>query len=85
MTDCKPLAKHWSVVTGCGRDLSVQLRSVRPMPCKEMKSKLVEDSTAASPLESRLHSNAQVRKRLRSWLTGYSWSGVLDQEEQQEE
>jgi hypothetical protein len=24
MTDCRPLAKHWSVVTGCGRDVSVQ-------------------------------------------------------------
>jgi hypothetical protein len=29
LTDCKPLAKHWSVVTGCGRDVSVQSRIVR--------------------------------------------------------
>jgi len=50
MTDCKPLAKHWSVVTGCGRDVSVRLRIVRPMPCKEMKSKLVEDATGASAI-----------------------------------
>jgi hypothetical protein len=34
----KTSAKHWSVVTGCGRDVSVQLRIVRPMQRKGMKS-----------------------------------------------
>ena len=66
----------------CDRMWAARGRTVancRPMPRKEMKSQnWLGTLLVPRPLESRLHSNAQVRKRLLSRLAGYSWSGVAD-------
>jgi hypothetical protein len=66
--------------------VSIELRIVETNAVqRDEKPNSLRTLLVPRPLESRLHSNAQVRKRLLSWLAGYSWSGVLDQEEQQEE
>jgi hypothetical protein len=53
MTDCKRLAKHWSVVTGCGRDVNVQYANCETNAVqRDEKPNSLMTLLAPRPLES---------------------------------
>jgi hypothetical protein len=59
MTGCKPRGRAWSLVTGCGRDVSIELRIVETNAVqRDEKPSSLKALLLLRPLESRLHSNA---------------------------
>lgn len=64
MTDCKPRCQALvSCVTGCGRDVGVELRIVRPNAAqRDENPNWLRTLWVPRPLESQLHSNAPVKE-----------------------